>query len=188
MRKIFKKHIQGKKVVIIFIITNLVYFCMLFLTIPKVMDYTHGMDLFDMMPAGYSVEYAQTLLNTLGTDGRRAYLHTQLPVDMIYPLFFGLTYSLILAYFLNKLNWLEKPIFFTVLLPLIAGLFDYAENIGIFTMLQAYPDFSVTEAALTNSFTIIKSVLSTVSFVILLILLIIFLVRRMNPHKLEANS
>lgn len=180
MRKIFKNHIQGKKVLIIFIMTNLVYFCMLFLTIPKVMDYTHGMDLFDMMPAGYSVEYAQTLLTTLGPDGRSAYLYTQLPVDMIYPLLFGLTYSLILAYFLNKLNWIEKPIFFTVLLPLTAGLFDYAENIGIFLMLQAYPDFSVTIATWTNSFTIIKSVLSTLSFTVLLTLLLVILIRRMR--------
>ena len=188
MRRIFKRHIQGKKVLTIFMLTNLVYLFMIFITIPKVMQYASGMDLFDMMPAGYRVEYAQSLLNTLGPDGRRAYMYSQLPVDMIYPLLFGLTYSLMLAYFLNKLMWFDKPVFFIVLLPLVAGLFDYAENIGIFSMLQAYPDFSVSTAAWTNSFTIIKSALSTVSFVILLTLLAFFLVRRMSPHKPEANS
>ena len=177
MRQIFKNHIHGKKILITFIITNLVYFSMLFLTIPSVMEYAHGMDLFDMMPAGYSVEYAQTLLTTLGPDGRSAYMNIQLPVDMIYPFLFGLTYSLILAYFLSKLHWIEKPIFFTVLLPLAAGMFDYAENIGIFLMLRAYPDFPVTIAAWTNSFTIIKSVLSTLSFTVLLTLLVIILIR-----------
>jgi len=188
MKTMFKKHIQGKKVLILFMITNLVYLFMLFNTLPRVMSYANGMDLFDMMPTGYSAEYAQTLLNTLGPEGRSAYRNTQLPVDMTYPLLFGLTYSLMLAYFLNKLTWLDKPVFFVVLLPIIAGLFDYGENIGILLMLRAYPDFSASTATWSNAFTIIKSVLSTVSFVLLLTLLANFLVRRMNPNKPESNS
>lgn len=187
MREIFKKHIQGKKVLIIFMVTNAVYFIMILITIPKVIEYAQGMDLFDMMPKGYSVEYAQTLLTTLGSDGRSTYMQMQLPVDMIYPFLFGLTYSLMLAYFLAKLSWIEKPLFFIVLLPLVAGLFDYAENIGIFRMLRAYPDFSTTTAQWTNYFTIVKSVLSSASFILLLILLAIFLVRRMKPHRPDVE-
>jgi len=179
MRKYFLKHIQGKKILIIFLLTNLVYGTMLFFTIPHVMKYTNGMALLDMMPAGYRVDYVQTLLNTLGPDGRNAYRYIQLPVDMIYPFLFGLSYSLILAYFLYQLKWIEKPVFYIVLLPIVAGLFDYAENIGIFTMLQTYPDFSKTIASVTNIFTIVKSATSTVSFFVLLILVIALLIRKM---------
>jgi len=187
MRAIFKKHIQGKKVLIIFMVTNVVYFIMILITIPKVMQYAQGMDLFDMMPTGYSVDYARTLLTTLGPDGRSTYRQMQLPVDMIYPFLFGLTYSLMLAYFLAKLSWIEKPIFFIVPVPFVAGLFDYAENIGIFTMLRAYPDFSITIAQWTNYFTIVKSILSSASFILLLILLAIFLVRRIKPHRPDVE-
>jgi hypothetical protein len=72
-------------------------------------------------------------------------------------------------------------------LPLVAGLFDYAENIGIFTMLRAYPDFSTTIAQWTNYFTIVKSILSSASFILLLILLAIFLVRRIKPHRPDVE-
>ncbi len=187
MRKNFKRHIQGKKVLLIFLLTNLVYCCMLFITLPKVMSYANGMTLFDMMPTGYDLEYVNQLLNSLGSEGRNAYQYVQLPADMIYPFLFGLSYSLMLAYFLNILGWIEKPIFLVVFLPVIAGLFDYLENLGILTMLNAYPHLSSTTVALTNSFTIIKSTLSTISFILLLIFIILFFVQRRRLVKTVTN-
>lgn len=188
MRDLFKKYIQGKRVMIIFAFTNLVYLVMLLITIPHVMHYSHGMDLFDMMPAGYDAGYAHTLLNALGADGRNAYMQIQLPVDMIYPFLFGLTYSLMLAYFLYKLSWIDKPIFVMVFFPIVTALFDYAENIGIFSMLHAYPDFSTRTAAALSLLTIIKSALSTVSFLMLLSLVVIFLVRRMKSLTMHYRK
>jgi hypothetical protein len=187
MRSFFKKHIQGKKVLIIFLITNIVYLFMLLVTIPLVMTYSNGMDLFDMMPAGYSEEYAQTLLSTLGTEGRNSYLYIQLPVDMIYPFLFGLTYSLLLAYFLDKLKWIDKPVFYSTLLPLAAGMFDYLENAGIVIMLNQYPDITSITARFANACTIIKSALSTISFSLLLILIVIFFIQKIKSRKPEMG-
>ncbi len=187
MRSFFKKHIQGKKVLIIFLITNIVYLFMLLVTIPLVMTYSNGMDLFDMMPAGYSEEYAQTLLSTLGTEGRNSYLYIQLPVDMIYPFLFGLTYSLLLAYFLDKLKWIEKPVFYSTLLPLVAGMFDYLENAGIVIMLNQYPEITSIAARFANACTVIKSALSTISFSLLLILIVIFFIQKIKSRKPEMG-
>ena len=98
---------SGKKILGLFILTNLVYVFMLTITIPKTMGFSKGMKLLDMMPIGYDLNYVSELFSSLGEIGRKTYLTYQIPVDMIYPLLFGLTYSLLLAYSLKKLNKLK---------------------------------------------------------------------------------
>ena len=105
--KFINSNISGKKVLGLFILTNVVYVFMLFVTIPKTMGFSNGMKLLDMMPTGYDLNYVSELFNALGKIGRETYLTNQIPVDMIYPLLFGLTYSLLLAYSLKKLNKLK---------------------------------------------------------------------------------
>ncbi|WOD43553.1 hypothetical protein [Hwangdonia lutea] len=90
LKSTIEKNISGKKVLALFILTNLVYVFMLWVTIPKTMVYSNGMKLLDMMPTGYNFNYANELLSTLGDIGRNTYLTSQLPVDMIYPLLQGL--------------------------------------------------------------------------------------------------
>ncbi len=171
-------HTKSKKVLTLFLLTNFVYAFMLLVTIPKVMKYSNGMKLFDMMPTGYDVSYTKTLLETLGTQGRDVYLYSQIPVDMFYPFLFGITYCLLIASFLDKLKQIDKPILYLSLFPVFAGLFDYLENIGIMTMLHSYPNFSSLTSNVTNVFTITKSGLSTISFIILITLFVIFIVRK----------
>jgi hypothetical protein len=172
MKELLKKYLYGKKIFALFILTNLVYAFMLIVTIPRVMSYSRGMKLPDMMPTGYNAEYINSLLSVLGEKGRSAYLFNQLPVDMIYPFLFGITYSLLLAYILNKLGKLGGYLFYLCLLPLIAGLFDYFENFGLIAMLTGYPDFSKILASVTNIFSIMKSFLTTIYFFTLIVSLI----------------
>jgi hypothetical protein len=188
LRNIIAKHSSGRKVLLLFIITNLVYAFMLIVTIPKTMILSRGMKLLDMMPTGYSSEYINTLLEALGKDGRDVYLYNQIPVDMIYPMLFGISYCLILAYFLNKLNKLSSPLFYLCLLPLIAGLFDYMENIGIITMLISYPDLSHIQTTMTNIFTIIKSIASTIYFVALIIILIVIGIKTIKGKNSSSDK
>ncbi|MDR2206936.1 MAG: hypothetical protein LBE36_12375 [Flavobacteriaceae bacterium] len=70
MKNLITKNANGKKILILFILTNIVYAIMLTITIPKVMNFAGGM----MLPTGYDADYVNTLLNALGTDGRNAYL------------------------------------------------------------------------------------------------------------------
>ncbi len=171
--KILKKNISGKKVLGLFILTNVVYLFMLMVTIPKTMGFSNGMKLLDMMPTGYNQDYVNKLFRTLGENGREIYLTNQIPVDMIYPLLFGLTYSLLLAYFLKKLNKLKSPFNYLCLLPIIAGIADYLENIGIIAMLNSYPDLTETTVNATNTFSVIKSTSTSIFFIALIIILII---------------
>src|SRR5210317_925807 len=113
-----QSNISGKKILSLFIITNVVYVFMLTITIPKTMRFSNGMKLLDMMPTGYDLNYVSELFSSLGVNGRATYLTNQIPVDMVYPILFAFTYCFLLAYFLNKLNKLHTPFSYLCLLPI----------------------------------------------------------------------
>ena len=172
LRRIVGKHLSGKKVLLLFVLTNLVYAVMIFITIPKVMVFSGDLKILDMMPTGYDLDYVNALFNALGEKGRETYLYQQIPVDMIYPFLFGISNSLILAFFLNKMGKLDSVFFYVTLLPLLAGIADYMENFGIVVMLTSFPDVSAEVAGFTNVFSITKSVTTTIFFIVLIIILV----------------
>jgi hypothetical protein len=172
MRNLIKNNLNGKKIIILFILTNIVYAFMLLVTIPKVMSFSGGMKLPDMMPTGYDADYLNLLFTTLGEKGRDAYLFNQIPADMIYPFLFGISYCLILAYILNKLGKFDSYLFYFCLIPLLAGLFDYCENAGIILMLSGYPKDIETLAGVTNVFSVLKGTLTTIYFISLIFFLV----------------
>ncbi len=180
LRKTISENLSGKKVASLFFLTNIVYAIMLFVTIPKTMAYSGGLKLMDMMPQGYDMTYVNGLLSALGDEGRKVYLLNQIPIDMIYPFLFGITYALLIGYFLNKLNKLNTPFFYLCLVPLIAGIADYLENIGIITLLNDYPNLSMIQISITNMFTVIKSVTTTIFFLILIGILIMVGVKKLK--------
>ena len=183
-----EKNISGKKVLSLFILTNVVYLFMLLVTIPKTMGFSNGMKLLDMLPTGYNQEYVNELFRALGENGREIYLTNQIPVDMVYPLLFGLTYSLLLAYFLKKLNKLKSPFTYLCLLPIIAGIADYLENIGIIIMLNSYPDLTETIVNATNTSSVIKSTSTSIFFIALIVILIILGIKFLKRNKTSANN
>ena len=183
IKELVYRNIEGKKVLFLVIFTNFVYGFMLLVTIPKVLSFSAGMKLFDLMPMGYDPDYAGELLDKLGVAGRNAYLFNQIPVDLIYPFLFGITYCLLLAYLLNQLNSLKDEYFYLCLLPPMAGLFDYLENLGIINMLITYPHLSVPAIQITAFFTVFKSLLSTISFSVLIVILVMVGVKKLLRKK-----
>lgn len=181
--KQLKKQQSGKKVLVLFLLTNIVYAYMLLVSIPATMEFSNGLQLLDMMPAGYDLEYVNTLFETLGNTGRQIYLTKQIPVDMIYPLLFGISYAAVLAYFLSKLPKLNHNYLYLCLFPIIAGIADYIENIGIVTMLNAYPTVTETSVHTTSIFSIIKSSTTSIYFIILIIVLIVLGIRRLKSSS-----
>lgn len=173
MKKLIESNLSGKKVLLLFLLTNLVYTFMLLVTIPKVMEFSNGIELLDMMPFGYDADYVHTLLATLGHQGRSFYLYMQIPIDLVYPSLFGISYCLILAYYLKRLNKLNSILIYLCWVPIIAGVFDYLENFGIISMLNGYPNFSKNLIMSANIFTIVKSMFTTIYFVVLLVVLIL---------------
>jgi len=180
LTKFIEKNISGKKVLGLFILTNLVYTFMLTVTIPKTMEFANGMKLLDMMPTGYDLNYVSELFTSLGENGRLTYLTNQIPVDMFYPLLFGLSYCLLLGFFLKKLNRLNSPFIYLCVIPIIAGVADYLENIGIITMLKNYPALKESAVYTTNIFSVIKSISTSIFFIALIIILITLGIKVVN--------
>lgn len=181
MKNLIKKNLNGKVILFLFALTNIVYAIMLLITIPKVMKFSNGMQLLDMLPTGYNHDYVRTLLDTLGSQGREVYLHTQIPVDLIYPGLFGISYCLVMAYFLNKFGKLDSYLFYFCLIPIFSGIFDYFENIGIIAMLNNYPDNSNLLTQVTNVFSVLKSSFTTLYFIALILLLITLGKKKLLP-------
>jgi hypothetical protein len=183
MKDLIQKNISSKKVLLLFILANIVYAIMLIITIPEVMHYSGGMKILDMMPTGYDAHYVNTFFSTLGIQGRNAYLYHQLPLDLLYPALFGISSCLILAYFLNKLEKLNSPLFYLCFIPLFSGFFDYGENIGIISMLTDYPNNSILQVQITSTFSILKSILTSIYFIILIITLLAVAKNKYFPRK-----
>lgn len=172
LKQLLYRNVKGKKVLLLVIITNLIYGYMLLISIPKVLTFSGGMKIPDMMPTGYDPEYIFKLLGKLGEKGRNTYLYEQIPVDLFYPFFFGISYCLLIAYLLHRLQLLKTEPYYLCLLPLLGGFFDYLENFGIIHMLVDYPFVSVSIIHTAAFFTVIKSLFSYISFILIFLLLL----------------
>ena len=161
-----QKYATGRTVLLMFFITMAVYLVILLYTIPAVTAQAPEMKLFDMSPGGYDLLYAKKLLNSIGPAGRETYIKRQLPIDFIYPGLFAVTYTLMLVWLFAKRFDGNSKVFFLALVPAIAGLFDYFENIGIIIMLSSYPNIAPLVVQVSSLFSIIKSML-TVAFYLL---------------------
>ena len=116
---------KKKKLWILFIITTSVYAYLMLVTVPALKAMAGGMDILDVPPF-YDATYIQELLRRLGEEGRLFYLYRQIPVDMIYPGLFAITYYQLIRFFLEKLS--QRKLLFLSYFPLIGGIFDYFEN------------------------------------------------------------
>ena len=119
---------------VLLLCTTGIYFIMLLITLPHLRDAAGGMYPLDMRPLGYDSTYISSLFDALGDDGRRYYLTKQLPLDMLYPGLFALTYTLSIATLQTALRWDSRPNRILRLAPVLTGVFDYLEN---FTALPA---------------------------------------------------
>ncbi len=178
-----RKHATGWKTLFLLIVTQLVYAFMILVTIPEVSSYANGLQLLDVMPFGYDLAYVETLFDKLGPEGRRAYKMQQLPVDMVYPILFGLSFSLLLAYVLKRTLPENSPLYLLCFLPFIVTTLDYLENFRILQLLNSYPSFSPDQISRLSQITVWKSILTVTVFLILIPAVIAwFLKRREDIH------
>ncbi len=182
------KQLKGYKVLYLFLLTNVVYFFMILVTIPKLTRMAGGMKILDMMPTGYSEAYVKGLLAALGPDGRSAYLWEQIPLDLVFPLLFGVSYCLLQAFILKKLGKFHEVYFYLCLLPVLAGLADYMENLGIILLLTSYPNLANFTINWTQIFTLTKSILSSLFYVGLIISLILWVVRYFKHKRFSGGK
>ena len=116
------------------------------LSVPYMKKLAGGAPLLDMRP-GYSPEAAYELLDSLGRDGRTAYLKLLWTVDLVLPALFGaFLFAAIRRGALRSWRFV----------PAAAAVFDYAENTAITTLVWRYPERHPAVAYVAAGFTVVK--------------------------------
>ncbi|MHA1638512.1 MAG: hypothetical protein ACTSUB_10925 [Candidatus Thorarchaeota archaeon] len=131
---------------------------------------------------GYSYNDIMATFDSLGTDGLNAWLLAHawdalFPVGYTLALVFGMT-MLMRNTFPDRKR--ERVI---VLIPIIAAIADYIENILIASQAISYPIVSEQIIAIASVVTIVKWLLLYVVFAIVFILLLIFIFKRIKRRK-----
>lgn len=181
--QILQKNASGKVVLVLFVLTMIIYLTMVFYSIPAVVSFAPELVLFDMSPTGYSYQNAMELLGTLGSEGRSIYLTRQLPLDFIYPGLFAITYSLLLVWLFLKSISQQSKIFYLSMVPVLAGICDYIENLFIISMINSFPDLSSNIVTIASLFTILKSSFTSIFFLLLIWAVILYFKNRRNIQK-----
>lgn len=175
-----------KQIGILFVSSHIVLLLMMMYTFP-VINNQIGTKAFDLQTFGYSVAEAKSMLNNLNDQTIDLYLFPQLTLlDLLYPFLLALFLSSLL-FRLIKLTGSKStfnPIF--LLMPFLAMLFDYLENIGIILMISKSIEYSETIVILSSTFTILKGVLTSITWIVILVYAIRWL--RMKILKGRIND
>ena len=110
----------------------------------------------DLMITGYSAADAYMVFDVIGAAGRKYYIFTASVVDTVYPITYMFFYSLLLCVLLRLATKEGSALRILCLLPFLAAIFDYFENIGIVIMLSNYPTRLETLATITSVFSMLK--------------------------------
>lgn len=141
------------------------------LGVAGLLQITNGASILDF-EFGYSAEKAQSLLTALGEEGRAFHLTKIMPIDFVFPLSYMLCYSGWIAVLLKRRVFQNKA-GFLLIVPVLAMIFDWIENIGIINMLRNFPDLPKWAVNMASISGILKMVLIISSVVAIVTLFVV---------------
>lgn len=124
---------------------------------------------------GYSPAEVESVLGSLGAEGRSLYVRALL-VDFLFVIAFAAGLGLPLAYLLPRATE-RVPVRALALAPVVAGACDYVENLVLLYSISTYPDVSGALVAVASVFTSLKVLLLPVSMLVLLVAALLGAVR-----------
>ena len=122
------------------------------------------------------------LIESYGDAGRKLYRTIELTADVIYPLVYGFAFALLITFLVRKVAPSNKWMPYLAFLPLIAMLFDYAENLCIVSLLCTYPHKLMLIARLGGVFTLFKWVFAFACMGVSLIGLILWALKGLGKR------
>ncbi len=128
---------------------------------------------------GFDINKATEMLTALGDDGRNFYQSKILPLDILFPLTYMFFYLTWMAFFLKNLS-APKIFNYLLLLPFLAMIADWLENVGIWILLQSYPDLPSNAVCLASISGMFKFVFIISNWAVLLLLLVILIIKRIR--------
>ena len=145
-----------------------VVFGAILITMRQLAEISGGMPILDFEP-GYDLARVREVFTAYGFEGMVLYRRIQ-ALDLINPALYTL-----LAAALTAMLWPGRP--WVALLPLLAALGDYAENITLTLLARGFPDLPEGLVAVSSTLSLVKLALMAVGFAPLLIGLVLRLRR-----------
>lgn len=145
-----------------------IVFGAILITMRQLADVSGGMPVLDFEP-GYDAARVREVFTAYGVEGMALYGRIQL-LDLVNPPLYSL-----LAAALTAMLWRGRP--WVALLPLLAALGDYAENITLTLLVRGFPDLPEGLVALSSTLSLVKLALMAVGFAPLLLGLVLRLRR-----------
>ncbi|RUT29020.1 hypothetical protein EJP77_16600 [Paenibacillus zeisoli] len=164
---------QGRIAVFLFLLTLLAMFVINVLPVPNSVSYiqkvSHSRAPLPDTLFYYSSHRLYDILDSLGATGREAYRSFLRTIDAAFPLLYSSALALSIRVLVRLAASRSTRASKLYLLPLLAGLFDYIENLSILVILSNYPEHLDAIAAISGCFTPAKWLMSFLSLTILVI-------------------
>lgn len=158
-----------KKICISFVASHLVLLLMWLFTLPVINDQI-GTQVFDLQTLGYSVSVAESIVDNLNNETTALYLFPQLSLlDVLYPFLLALFLSSLLFRLFKITKTSSKVASILLVVPFLAMIFDYAENICIILMITKSIEISETIVLLSSTFTDLKGLLTSIAWITILV-------------------
>jgi len=119
---------------------------------------------------GFDLEKIKQQVAAYGVEGRDLYRHTEITMDVIYPLAYAVFFSLLISLLMRGLAP-DSRLKQANVLPFITEGFDLLENVFLVLLLSGYPDMSNTTVLLVAVFRTLKWLSFALIFVLILFLL-----------------
>ena len=153
----------------------LIFFCLQMIISGGILPYMQGkfdptgtLSVLDLM-FGFTPDEAYDKINAYGEEGRKYYLFAESVIDIIYPIIYTITNVLLLSYVFKK-GFAAKSFMQQLnVFPILATIGDFAENAGIITMLNAFPERADRAASYASNAGMFKWVTFGISIALFLI-------------------
>lgn len=144
--------------VIIFVLLDVVFMMGVMPYMQSLMSKAAGKPVvpIDLSIPTWTPEQGFALIESYGDSGRSLYRIIDLTADVVYPIIYGFAFALLITFLVRKIAPSNKWLPYLAFLPLLAVVFDYAENASIVALLNAYPTQLMGVAKLGGIFTFFK--------------------------------
>lgn len=175
-----------KGILTLFLLAHGVLLIMMTVTFPRI-NAKMGNKAFDLQTFGYTYQEALTMLNNLDQSTKDYYAFPQLLLlDVLYPLLLALFLSALICRLTKLIGRSQDSGFIGLcLLPFLAMIFDYIENVLILYMLAHADDISEHLVTFASSATLLKGICTLLSWIVVLVL---FLSWALSRRKIDKSN
>ena len=168
------KQRASRKNTLVFLIIALVTFVLIGAVAMAMMDQSGILAFLDMR-FFYTFDDVTEYLTALGETGRTYYLYQKI-VDSFFPIGYGVGSALALGALCRKSD-IKNPWRSIILIPIIAAIFDYIENILLTTQIVSFPSTSEVIVSIAAITTLIKWIFLLSAIGVLFVSVLVFAVK-----------